>query len=109
MAAVHEPVDDPIFAFALRNDMGHTVFVTSSLLREMPTGSFQAGDLVTVRVGLEHRFAPSQYKLSPSVARPGGGADAIDMREDLAAVMLHATKATGGLLDLDHTFEVTRA
>jgi hypothetical protein len=104
----HEPIEDPVFAFALRNDLGHTVFVTSSLLRELETGSFGAGEVVTVRVALEHRFAPSQYKLTPSVARSGGGADAIDMREDLAGVMLHATKATGGLLDPVHTFEVER-
>ena len=104
----HAPISDPIFGFALRNDIGHTVFVTSSMLRELDTGEFAEGDTVTVKVGLEHRFAPSQYKLTPSVARPGGGADALDMREDVASVMLHATKATGGLLDPEHTFEVVR-
>lgn len=104
----HARVDDPIFGFALRNDMGHTVFVTSSMLREIETGTFEAGETVTVKVGVEHRFAPSLYKLTPSVARAGGGADAIDMREDLAQVMLHATKATGGLLDPEHSFEVMR-
>jgi len=104
----HEAITDPIFAFTLRNDIGHTVFVTSSMLRELDTGTFEAGEEVTVRVGLEHRFAPSQYKLTPSVARAGGGADALDMREDLASVMLHATKATGGLLDPEHSFEVIR-
>ena len=104
----HEAVDDPVFAFSLRNELGHTVFVTSTLLREIDTGSFNAGDTATIRVGLEHRFAPSQYKLTPSVARAGGGADAIDMREDLTSVMLHATQTTGGLLDPLHTFEVER-
>jgi ABC-type polysaccharide/polyol phosphate transport system ATPase subunit len=105
----HAPVEDPIFGFALRNEMGHTVFATTSLLRGVATGRFEAADVATVRVALEHRFAPSNYKLTPSVARAGGGADALDMREDLASVMLHATHASGGLIDPPHTLEVTRA
>lgn len=104
----HAAITDPIFAFTLRNEMGHTVFVTSSMLRELQTGEFTAGETVTVKVGLEHRFAPSLYKLTPSVARSGGGADALDLREDLTQVMLHATKASGGLIDPEHSFEVTR-
>jgi ABC-type polysaccharide/polyol phosphate transport system ATPase subunit len=104
----HAEVSDPIFGFALRNEMGHTVFVTSSMLRELETGDFKTGDMVTVRVGVEHRFAPSQYKLTPSVARAGAGADALDMREDLTTVMLHATMPSGGLIDPVHTFEVLR-
>jgi len=104
----HETVEDPVFAFSLRNELGHTVFVTSTLLRELETGTFAAGDVVTIRAKLEHRFAPSQYKLTPSVARAGGGVDAIDMREDLSSVMLHATQTTGGLLDPEHTLEVQR-
>ena len=91
----HEPLADPIFAFALRNEMGHTVFVTSSPLRGVQTGSFEQGDVALVRVALENRFAPSLYKVTPSVARAGAGADAIDMREDVASVMLHATQRDG--------------
>ena len=32
-ARFHERVEDPIFAFALRNEIGHTVFATSTQLR----------------------------------------------------------------------------
>ena len=65
--------------------------------------------MATVRVALENRFAPSLYKLTPSVAAAGAGAKALDMREDLVTIMLHATQATGGLLDPVHTVEVTRS
>jgi ABC-type polysaccharide/polyol phosphate transport system ATPase subunit len=105
----HETQADPIFAFALRNELGHTVFVTSTALQEIETGTFEPGAVATVRVRLEHRFAPSQYKLTPSVAAAGGGANALDMREDLVSIMLHATRTTGGLIDPPHTLEVTRA
>jgi ABC-type polysaccharide/polyol phosphate transport system ATPase subunit len=105
----HTEQRDPIFAFALRNELGHTVFVTSTAIKEQETGSFAAGEVATVRAGLDHRFAPSLYKLTPSVAAAGGGANALDMREDLATIMLHATHATGGLLDPVHTLEVTRS
>jgi ABC-type polysaccharide/polyol phosphate transport system ATPase subunit len=104
----HDTVENPIFGFALRNEMGHTVFATSSALRNLETGTFHAGDQTVVRVGVEHRFAPSLYKLTPSVARAGAGADALDMREDLTQVMLHATVTSGGLIDPEHTFEVER-
>jgi ABC-type polysaccharide/polyol phosphate transport system ATPase subunit len=105
----HQPQTDPIFAFTLRNELGHTVFVTSTVIKEQETGEFATGDVATVRATLDNRFAPSVYKLTPSVAAAGAGSNALDMREDLASIMLHATHATGGLLDPIHTLEVTRA
>jgi ABC-type polysaccharide/polyol phosphate transport system ATPase subunit len=101
-------LEDPIFALTLRNEVGHTVFATSTLWQEVETGRFQPGETVQVRTALECWFAPSQYKLTPSVARAGSGADALDMREDLTSVYVHATYLTGGLVDVPHTIEVRR-
>jgi hypothetical protein len=53
-------------------------------------------------------MSPTKYDLTPSVARAGSGADALDLREDLATVYVHGTRVTGGLIDLPHTFEVQR-
>jgi ABC-type polysaccharide/polyol phosphate transport system ATPase subunit len=105
----HEALDDPIFAAALRNEVGHTVFSTATNWQGVETGSFAADDVVHVRIELDTWFAPSHYKLTPSVARAGAGADALDLREDLVSLLVHSTHATGGIVDVPHTFTVERA
>jgi hypothetical protein len=102
----HEDVDNPIFALSLRNDVGHTVFSTSSTWQNQHTGHFSAGELVRLRVAFEAWLAPSRYRATPSVARAGSGASMLDLREDLASVILHATRVTGGMIDPPHSFEV---
>jgi len=105
----HRALEDPIFAVALRNEVGHTVFGTSTQWEGQRTGAFAEGEVVTVEVTFENWLSPSRYKLTPSVARAGGGADALDLREDLASVVVHGTRVTGGIVDVPHAIEVRRA
>jgi ABC-type polysaccharide/polyol phosphate transport system ATPase subunit len=105
----HEDMTDPIFAWALRNEAGHLIFASSSLYLEPHTGTFKAGDTVRVRTGFWMRLTASRYALSPQVARAGAGSDVLDMREDLVTVLVHATRSTGGVVDLEQVFEVERA
>jgi hypothetical protein len=107
--AFHAPIEDPIFAFNVINEPRHTVFATSSDWRTGPTGSFATGDQVTVRVRFDNWLAPMRYTVTPSVARPGSGSDALDLREDLAALMVHGTRVTGGIADVPHTYSFERA
>jgi ABC-type polysaccharide/polyol phosphate transport system ATPase subunit len=104
----HEPLDDPIFAVSLRNEIGHTVFATSTHWLDVATGHFDTGDVAECRVTLESWLAPSTYRLTPSVARGGAGADALDLREDLASLLVHSTRTTGGIVDIPHQVEVRR-
>jgi ABC-type polysaccharide/polyol phosphate transport system ATPase subunit len=104
----HEAVEEPVFGFSVRNDVGHTVFITTTEWQNVPTGSFRAGEETTVRIEVDAVMSPTKYDLTPSVARAGSGADALDLREDLASVYVHGTRVTGGLIDLPHTFEVQR-
>ncbi len=104
----HAAIEDPIFAVSLRNEVRHTVFVASSIYHDERTGSFGAGDSVIFRVSFENWLAPSLYQATPSVARHGAGADALDIREDLADLAVHATRVSGGVADLPHTLELTR-
>ena len=53
-------------------------------------------------------FAPSHYKLTPSVARAGGGDNALDLREDLDSLLIHSTQVTGGVVDVPHEYTVQR-
>jgi ABC-type polysaccharide/polyol phosphate transport system ATPase subunit len=102
------PIEEPIFAIALRNEIGHTVFATSTQWAGQATGSFGAGEVAEVRIALESWLAPSTYKLSPSVARDGAGANALDLREDLVTLDVHSTKTTGGIVDIPHRIDVVR-
>jgi ABC-type polysaccharide/polyol phosphate transport system ATPase subunit len=104
----HEEVVDPVFALSLRNDVGHTVFTTSTAWRDRDTGRFRPGELVRVRAAFEAWLAPSRYRATPSVARAGSGASTLDLREDIASVILHAVRVTGGLIDPPHSLEVER-
>jgi len=101
-------VENPIFAISLRNEIGHTVFATSTQWLEIETGVFREGDAVEVRIALESWLAPSTYKLTPSVARDGAGTNALDLREDLVTLAVHGTKTTGGIVDIPHRIEVER-
>ena len=105
----HASLEEPVFAFHLRNEARHTVFATASDWRLESVGSFSAGERALVRVRFDNWLAPSRYTVTPSVARAGGGADALDLREDLAALMVHATRVTGGIADLPHELAVERA
>jgi hypothetical protein len=105
----HADLDDPIFAFNLINEPRHTVFATTSEWSDGPSGHFGAGETVTVRVAFDNWLAPMRYTLTPSVARAGMGADALDLREDLASVVVHGARVTGGIADVPHEFAIERA
>jgi len=105
----HAHMDDPIFAFNLINEPRHTVFATTSEWSDGPSGHFTAGETVTVRVAFDNWLAPMRYTMTPSVARAGMGTDALDLREDLASIVVHGQRVTGGIADVPHEFSVERA
>jgi ABC-2 type transport system ATP-binding protein len=106
----HQAMDEPIFAFHIRNEPRHTVFATSSDRDGTSVGGFAAGETAQVRVRVANWWlAPNRYTISPSVAHAGLGADVIDLREDLASIVVHGTRVSGGLADLPHAITVERA
>jgi ABC-type polysaccharide/polyol phosphate transport system ATPase subunit len=102
------PIDDPIFGVTLRNDVGGTVFATTTAFDAVSTGGFSAGESVVVRLRFEAWFTPTSYTLTPSIARAGMGSDAIDLRPDLATVIVHGGHFTTGVVDVPHEFAVER-
>ena len=42
------------------------------------------------------------------MARADAREEAIDVREDLASLILHGERQTGGIADLPHTIEIER-
>ena len=107
--AVREPLEDPVFGAALRNAAHHTIFATSSKWQVGPSGSFRPGEVVTVRIALDMWLAPSRYSVTPSIARPGAGLDVLDLRDDLASLIVHGPHVTGGAADVPHEFGIERS
>jgi len=99
----HLVVEDPVVGFSVRNDVGHTVFITTTEWAQATTGRCEIGQELIARITVDAVMSPTKYDLTPSVARQGG-ADVLDVREDLASVYVHGTRVTGGLIDLPHTF-----
>lgn len=104
----NEPFDDPIFGLTLRNEVGSTVFATTTAMGHGPTGHFSSGETVLVRLRFENWLTPSRYSVTPSVARNGPGADVLDVREDVASLQIHSGPFTGGVTHPPHTFDITR-
>jgi ABC-type polysaccharide/polyol phosphate transport system ATPase subunit len=105
----HARIEDPIVGVTLRNDIGHTIFASTTDYLDVSLGVVEAGEELTVRFVVQSAWiAASHYKLTPSIARAGSGADALDLREDLASVYIHASRASGGVADMPHVIEVTR-
>ena len=102
------PLDDPIFGATLRNDVGATVFATTTALDIGPTGHFDADETIIVRLRFETWFTQTRYTLTPSVARAGMGSDTIDLRADLASLVVHGGNFTTGVVDLPHEFQIDR-
>jgi ABC-2 type transport system ATP-binding protein len=107
--AFHSAIDEPLFAVHLRNEVRHTIFATTTDLDHVETGRFESGDTARMRVTLENWLTPGRYDLTPSVARQGGGADVLDLREDLASLVVHSTRWSGGVVEIPHTLELERS
>jgi ABC-type polysaccharide/polyol phosphate transport system ATPase subunit len=105
----HEDMQDPIFAWGLRNESGLAVMNSTTFHHHPRTGSFKAGDTVVARTGFALRIAGNRYTLSPSIAHRGSGADLVDVREDLATLLVHSSAITGGVVDLEQSFHIVPA
>ncbi len=103
-----EDLDDPVFAATLRTELGHTIVVARSDERGAASGSFKAGETVTVRFELPNWLTPSRYMLTPSVAREGTGADAVAVVEDMTSIVVYGT-STGGILELPIEMKIERS
>ena len=104
----HEDVDDPSFAVSWVNELHLNHFVVSTAVEQERTGRFRAGDEVVFRVAFDNLLAPGRYDLSVLLAHRGGGTDIIDRWERGASVVVAATTASGGLVDLPHQVSLER-
>jgi ABC-type polysaccharide/polyol phosphate transport system ATPase subunit len=105
----HEDMQDPIFAWGLRNEAGLTVMNSTTFYDHPRTGHFKAGQTVVATTGFALRVAGNRYTLTPSVAHRGSGGDIVDVRDDLVTLLVHSSRITGGIVDLEQSFRVEEA
>ncbi len=103
-----ETIENPQFAIVLRNEMNHPLLAASSQRAIGASGTFAAGESVSVRVRFENYLSPDRYAMTATVSRAGTGADALDQREDVATLLVHGTYSSGALTDLPYGFEIER-
>jgi ABC-type polysaccharide/polyol phosphate transport system ATPase subunit len=101
-------VEDPVFAVALQNEHGYAAFATNSNAQEIQTGRFEAGSTASIRIDFQNVLAPARYRLIATVARAGLGADVYDTNVS-SSIIVMPVHPGGGMADLPHTFDVTRA
>jgi ABC-type polysaccharide/polyol phosphate transport system ATPase subunit len=102
-----QAVDDPLFAITFRNDVRHTIFVaTSSKHGQM--GRFERGARATVRFEFPNWLAPTRYTLTPSVSA-GVPLTELVRADDLTALIVAASYATGSVVDMPTELEVERS
>ena len=97
-------MEEPIFAFHLRNEPRHIVFVdVVGLARRSASGRFAAGETARVQRALRELA-----RAEPLHGQPVGGprrapaTTCVDLREDLASIVVHGTRVTGGIADVPH-------
>jgi ABC-type polysaccharide/polyol phosphate transport system ATPase subunit len=101
-----DPVENPVFEVVFRNDVMHTIFVPRTDASG-PTGSFAAGEKTTVRLGFPNWLAPSRYSLTPGVLSADKRV-VLERRPDYTALLVNATRETGGVTDLPVDVEFQR-
>ncbi len=103
-----QAVEDPSFAIAFVNDQRQNHFVAASAIEQERTGRFDAGEDVIFSVAFDNRLGPGRYQLSFQMARRGGGEDIIDRWERVTSVVVVASRAAGGLVDLPYDMTIER-
>jgi ABC-type polysaccharide/polyol phosphate transport system ATPase subunit len=106
---VHEPLVDPIFSVALRNDAHQALIRASTDQDGVSGGRFESGERAVVRLDFENILAPGRYWGTASIALPGSGADITDERVDIATLVVHGVRASGAVVDMPHEFRVERS
>ncbi len=102
------PVDNPMLTVSFENNMGHTIFVATSVTHG-PLGRFDAGESATVRLSFQNWLAPSRYALTPAAAVFEPEARVIDRREEASSLLVEGGGFTGGVADLPTTLDLRRA
>jgi ABC-type polysaccharide/polyol phosphate transport system ATPase subunit len=102
-----ESAEHPHFFLFFRNEVRHTVFVATTITHGY-TGTFEAGERVTILFSFDNWLAPNRYTITPRVAMFDPDERVLDAKEDLIPFISDGQIYTAGVVDLPTEFEVVR-
>ena len=102
-----EDAEDPVFGAVVTDERHRVVFAATSASSESRSGSFAAGQEVTVRLKFHNVLASGRYFASPQVAYRGTGQRLLDHRENAATTVVTGGREGAGTIDLPHSVEIT--
>jgi ABC-type polysaccharide/polyol phosphate transport system ATPase subunit len=82
------------------------VFAASTQPTHEPTGDFAGGETAQVRLRFENWLRPGRYRLNTTVSQDGVPANAFDLKENIASMVVHSGRGNTGMVDLPHQFEI---
>jgi hypothetical protein len=100
---------DPVFAVAIGDGGGRTVFGASTEWEEQGSGTFTPGETIDVAVSFDNWFAPGRYEVSGRVLHPGTGRQVIAESTEATSFLVTGSRSGGGVVDVPHAFYLFRA
>jgi hypothetical protein len=82
--------------------------VASTQVLDERNGRFKAGERAVLRFRFHNRLAPSRYTISATAGDRATSFEAYARAEDVAALIVQAPVATGGVVDLPFRFDLER-
>ncbi len=105
-----EAVEDPVFAFTIKDARGTEIAGTNTHFAHVETGSFNAGDRVRVDFSQTVPLNAGEYLLSFGCVDLGGGELVIyDRRHDFIAFQVVSERAVVGIVDLQSAIALKRS
>ena len=96
-----QAIEEPVFAFTIKDAKGTDIAGTNTHFSEMKTGSFAAGQTVTVDFEQIVNITAGAYLLSfGCVSLQSGDLEIYDRRHDYISFQVITEKATVGIVDL---------
>jgi ABC-type polysaccharide/polyol phosphate transport system ATPase subunit len=102
------PVNEPLFVVTFRSEARQAVFVAHSA-GQLVTGGFAAGERATIRFAFDNFLAPGRYTLTPEMAVWDPEHRLLDLRDDVAALIVESSNRSGGMADLPTRVEIERS
>ena len=106
----HKPVDEPIFALAIKDFKGLELGGSNTRVYKMLTGAYVKGDVVTVSFKQTFPFAPERYTLSFGCTKinENGDLEVYDRKYDALFIEIIAYKDCLGIIDLKSTIDIKK-
>ena len=100
---------DPAFGFMVTDEQGRAVLSIASDATRPRTGTFPAGERITMGVAFDCVLAPGRYFVSPEVRHHGASRGFMDHRENAASFAVTGGREGAGMVDLPHQVEIAPA